>query len=442
MRIQLSDHFTMSRLVRFAFPSMVMMVFTSIYTVVDGLFVANYVGSVALASLNIIMPLYLVIGAFGFMLGAGGSAEVAKTMGEGRNDDANSYFTTLTIAVAALGIFFTAITIPFIRQISYAMGASDALIEYCMLYGVIGMISNTPYMLQTFFQAFFITAEKPNLGMILTVVSGVANIGLDWLFVAVLDWGVAGAATATLAGCAIGGFTPLFYFARKNNSRLRFVKPHFHGRMLVRSSINGTSEMVSNASRALTTFLFNIQLMRLVGEDGVSAISIMQYINFIFIAILIGFSIGTAPVIGYHYGAQNHDELKNLFQKCMLMIVATSVTVFLVAELVSAPLISIFVDHPSLYDMTLYGFRLFAISFITVGINVFASAFFTALCNGKVSGIISVMRTVVFEIAAIGLLPFIFDLNGVWIALPVSEGLAAIVSISCIVYYRKRYQYL
>lgn len=442
MRIQLSDHFTMSRLVRFALPSMIMMVFTSIYTIVDGLFVANYVGSTALASLNIIMPLYLVIGAFGFMLGAGGSAEVAKTMGEGRDDDANSYFTTLMIAVASLGIFFTLITILFIRPISYAMGSSDALIDYCMIYGVIGMVGNTPYMLQTFFQSFFITAEKPNLGMILTVMSGITNIVLDWLFIAVFEWGVAGAATATLVGCIVGGFLPFFYFMRKNSSRLHFVKPCFHGRMLVRSSINGASEMVSNASRALTTFLFNIQLMRIIGEDGVSAISIMQYINFIFIAILIGFSIGTAPVIGYHYGAQNHHELKNLFQKCMLVIVVGSVSVFALAELVAGPLVSIFVDHASLYKMTLHGFRLFALSFITVGMNVFASAFFTALCNGKVSGMISFMRTIVFEVAAIGILPFVFDLDGVWIALPVSEGLAAIVSIGCIVYYRKRYQYV
>ncbi len=442
MRIQLSDHFTMRRLLRFTLPSIVMMVVTSIYSVVDGLFVANVVGSNALASINIVMPMFLILGAFGFMMGSGGSAEVAKTMGEGREDDAKSYFTTLTIAVAVLGVGLTAATIFFIRPLSYFMGASDLLIEDCVIYGTICLIGNIPYMLQTFFQTFFITAEKPKLGMVLTIASGVTNIVLDWLFIVVFQWGIAGAAVATSIGYAVGGFLPLLYFARKNSSRLHFVKPHVHWRMLLHSAGNGSSEMVSNASRALTTFLFNIQLMRLVGEAGVSAITIMQYVNFVFIAVMIGFSVGSAPVVGYHYGAQNQTELKGLFRICMTFIVTTCLCMFALSELAAGPLVAVFADSQSLYEMTLWGFRLFAISFAAVGINIFASAFFTALCNGAVSAFISFMRTIVFEAGAVLLLPVFFDLNGVWIALPVAEGLGVLVSVICLVIFRKRYHYI
>lgn len=435
MNIQLSDHFTMGRLLRFTLPSIVMMVCTSIYSVVDGLFVANIVGSDALASINIVMPLFLVLGAFGFMLGTGGSAEVAKTMGEGRDEDAKSYFTNLTLAVAVLGVALTLGTVFFIRPISYLLGASDRLIDYCVVYGIICLIGNIPYMLQAFFQAFFITAEKPRLGMLLT------NMVLDWLFIAVLGWGIAGAAAATSIGCAVGGFLPLIYFARKNSSRLQFVRPKLHWRMLGHSAVNGSSEMVSNASRALTTFLFNIQLMRLVGEDGVSAITVMQYVNFVFIAVMIGFSVGVAPVVGFHYGAKNTDELKGLFRRCMTFIVASCVGVFVLSEAVAYPLINIFTDHASLFEMTLYGFRIFALSFLVVGVNIFASAFFTALCNGLVSAGISFARTIVFEAGAVLLLPIAFDLNGVWMALPVAEGLALLVSVGCLIFFRKRYQY-
>ena len=441
MKIQLSDHFTAGRLVRFTLPSIVMMVFTSIYTVVDGLFVANFVGSNALASINIMMPMFLILGAFGFMLGSGGSAEVAKTMGEGREDDAKCYFTTLTIAVAVLGVLLTVGTIFFIRPLSYFMGASDLLIADCVTYGTICLIGNIPYMLQTFFQTFFITAEKPKLGMALTIASGVTNMVLDWLFIAVFQWGIAGAAIATSIGCAVGGFIPLLYFARKNTSRLHFVRPRLHWRMLLHSAGNGSSEMVSNASRALTTFLFNIQLMRLVGEAGVSAITIMQYVNFVFIAVMIGFSVGSAPVIGYHYGAQNHAELKGLFRICMTFIIAACLLMFVLSELVAGPLVTVFADSQSLYEMTLRGFRLFAVSFAVVGVNIFASAFFTALCNGAVSAFISFVRTIVFEAGAVMLLPIVLGLDGVWLALPVAEGLALLVSVLCFVIFRKRYQY-
>ena len=441
MRIQLSDHFTMQRMLRFTLPSIIMMVFTSIYSVVDGLFVSNFVGDDALGAINIVMPLFLILGAFGFMLGTGGSAEVAKTMGEGRDEEAKEYFTTLTIAVAILGVALTLGTIFFIRPLCYFMGANDSLIEYCVVYGTICLIGNILYMLQTFFQSFFITAEKPKLGMALTILSGVTNIVLDWVFVAVLQWGIAGAALATNIGYLVGGVIPLLYFARKNNSRLHFVRTRPHFRMLLRSSVNGSSEMVSNASRALSTFLFNIQLMRLVGNSGVTAITVMQYVNFIFIAVMIGFSVGAAPVVGYHYGADNHDETRNLFRICMRFIVATSVVMFVLAQLAAVPLVDIFTNSDELFALTLHGFRIFALSFLVVGVNIFASCYFTALCNGKISALIAFVRTIVFEIGAVLLLPVFFGVNGVWMALPVAESMALVLSVACLVRYRKRYHY-
>lgn len=441
MNIQLSDHFTTKRLLRFTLSPIIMMVFTSIYGVVDGLFVSNFVGDSALASINIVMPMLMILSAFGFMLGTGGSAEVAKTMGEGRDEDAKNYFTLLTIAVVVLGIVLTVGVLVFVKPLCFLLGANETLIDNCVIYAVICIIGNTPYMLQTFFQSFFITAEKPKLGMVLTIASGVTNMVLDWLFVAVFQWGIAGAALATTIGTALGGIIPLFYFAGKNTSRLHFVKPHLNGRMILRSCINGSSEMVSNASRALTTFLFNIQLMRLVGNDGVTAITVMQYVNFVFIAVMIGFSVGVAPVVGYHYGAENHDETKNLFHICTRFILVTSVAMFALAQATAVPLVHIFTQSDALFTLTLDGFRIFALSFLVVGVNVFASAYFTALCNGKISALIAFIRTIVFEVGAVLILPIFFGVNGVWMALPVAEGLCMLVSITCLVVYRKRYHY-
>ena len=442
MNISLSDHFTMKKMLQFTFSSIVMMVFSSLYSVADGVFVANFVGSNALASMNIVWPLFLLLSAVGFMLGTGGSAEVAKTMGEGRVDDANSYFTTLTIAVAVISTAMTVGVWGFLRPLSYLLGADEVLIQDCMIYGWILLIGNIPYMLQAFFQALFVTAEKPVLGMIFTVISGIANIFFDFLFMAVLDWGVAGAALGTSVGCALGGFLPLFYFARKNNgSRLHFVKPKFHGRMLAHSALNGSSEMVSNASRALTTFLFNIQLMRLVGKDGVSAISIMDYVNFVFVAVMIGFSVGIAPVIAFHYGAQNHQELRSLLKKCMTIIMISSMSMFLLAEVLSVPVITIMTDHESLYQLTLHGFRVFAISFIFMGINVFTSSFFTALCNGKISAAVAFLRTIVLEAGMILFLPIFLEIDGIWLAVPVAEVCTAAISLLILFLCRKRYHY-
>ena len=441
MNIQLSDHFTYRRLLRFTLPSIVMMIFTSIYGIVDGFFVSNFVGKTPFAAVNFIMPFLMILGALGFMFGTGGSALIAKTLGMGEKEKANRLFSFLVYISVAVGLVITVLGLLFLRPVARLLGAEGQMLNDCVTYGRVILLALPAFMLQFEFQSFFVTAQKPQLGLFVTVAAGVTNMVLDWLFIAVFQWGIAGAAIATSIGCAVGGFIPLLYFARKNTSRLHFVRPRLHWRMLLHSAGNGSSEMVSNASRALTTFLFNIQLMRLVGEAGVSAITIMQYVNFVFIAVMIGFSVGSAPVIGYHYGAQNHAELKGLFRICMIFIIAACLLMFALSELVAGPLVTVFADSQSLYEMTLRGFRLFAVSFAVVGVNIFASAFFTALCNGAVSAFISFVRTIVFEAGAVMLLPIVLGLNGVWLALPVAEGLALLVSVLCFVIFRKRYQY-
>lgn len=442
MKIELSDHFTVGRTLKFAFPSIVMMIFTSIYTVVDGLFVAHFVGSNSLSAISIVMPMMNVVGAIGFMLGTGGSAEVARKLGEGNGQTARKYFSILLATVAVLGIGLAVFCIIFMRPLCYFLGASELLIEDCVVYGTLCMAGNVFFMLQYFFSVFFVVAQKPKMGLILTVCSGMTNMFLDWLFIAMFGWGIAGAAIATACGYIVGSVVPLIYFLRPNQSLLRLVKPELEWHILIRSVINGSSEMVSNVSMAVTTFLYNVQLMRLVGEDGVAAITIMNYVNFIFISVFLGFSIGSAPVVSYHYGAGNHGELSSLFKNNMKIILTMSVLMLAVSELGAAQIVSVFAGgNQYLYEMALEGFRLFALAFLVCGVNFFASSFFTALCNGKVSAIISFMRTLVFQVSAILLLPLLWQLRGVWVAMPAAEVLSVILSVCFLIRCRRIYHY-
>lgn len=442
MKIELSDHFTVGRMLRFSFPSIIMMIFTSIYTVVDGLFVAHFVGSNSLSAISIVMPMMNVVGAFGFMLGTGGSAEVARKLGEGNEKTAHKYFSSLLAAVAVIGISLAALCIVFMRPLCYWLGASELLIEDCIVYGTLCMAGIVFFMLQCFFQSFFVVAQKPEMGLILTVCSGVTNMFLDWLFIAALGWGIAGAAIATACGYIVGSVIPLVYFLRPNKSLLHLVRPQFDRCMLARSAVNGSSEMVSNISMAVTTFLYNIQLMRMVGEDGVAAITIMSYVNFIFVSVFLGFAIGSAPVVSYHYGAGNHKELRSLFKNNVKIILVLSVLLLAGSELGAVQIVSVFAgNNQYLYEMALEGFRLFALAFLVCGVNIFASSFFTALCNGKVSAIISFMRTLVFQVSAILLMPLLWQLRGVWLALPAAEVISAVLSVSFLIYYRKVYHY-
>ena len=442
MRIQLSEHFTYQKLVRFTLPSIIMMIFTSIYSVVDGIFVSNFVGKTPFAAVNLVYPVLMILGSFGFMIGTGGTAIVAKTMGQGRRDLANRYFTLLVCAAALGGIAISALGLLFLRPLSAALGARGDMLEDCVLYGRIILAANPCFILQNVFQSFFVTAEKPKLGLLVTVGAGLTNILLDALLVAIFPLGLVGAATATALSQAVGGLAPVVYFLRKNDSLLRLTKTGFDGRVLVKTCTNGSSELMSNVSGSLVSILYNFQLMRLVGEDGVAAYGVIMYVSFIFAAIFIGYSVGSAPVIAYHYGADNAGELRSLLRKSMVLTAGTGSAMAALAALVSAPLSGIFVGYDqALCQLTVHAFRLFAVSFLPAGFNIFISAFFTALNNGLVSAAVSFLRTLVFQCASVLLLPLILDLDGVWLSVTVAEGAALAVALGLLALNRRAYRY-
>ena len=442
MKIQLSDHFTFSKLLRFTLPSITMMVFTSIYSVVDGLFVSNYVGKDPYTALNLIWPLIMGMGALGFMMGSGGSAIVAKTLGEGKSEDARRYFSMVVYVTIIGSLLLSAIGLIFIRPISIALGSTEELLPYSMLYGRILLISLTFFMLQNVFQSFFATAEKPKLGLLIIVIAGVSNMILDYVFIVVFQWGLAGAAIATAVSQVIGGGIPLFYFLRHNSSLLRLVVTRFELRPLWKTCTNGSSELMTNLSSSLVNILYNLQLMKLTGQDGVAAFGTIMYVFFIFIAIYIGYAMGCAPLIGYHYGAGNHKELKNLLTKSLVLMGILGVLLTIAAEVLAAPLSKLFVGYdPELYALTCHAFRLYAFSFLVTGFNIYGSAFFTALNNGGLSAAISFLRTLLFQVAMIYLLPIFFDLDGIWLAVTAAECLTLVITIIFLITQRKHYHY-
>lgn len=442
MKIQLSDHFTYKKLIRFVLPSIVMMIFTSIYGVVDGLFVSNFVGKTAFAAINLIMPFLMGLSALGFMIGTGGSAIVAKTLGERKSKRANEYFSMLVYVTIIGGMIISVIGSMLVRPVSIFLGASGTLLGNCVLYGRITFISLTPFMLQNVFQSFFVTAEKPKLGLYVTIAAGLTNMLLDFLFIAVFKWGLAGAALATAASEYMGGLLPIFYFSRKNTSLLRLGKTHFDKGILLKTCSNGSSELMTNLSMSVVNSLYNFQLIRFAGEDGVAAYGTIMYVNFFFAAVFFGYSIGSAPVIGYHYGAGNHSELKNLFKKSLSLIAFWGILLTLLAQLLAAPLATVFVGYDrKLFAMTCHGFRLYSMCFLICGFNFFASSFFTALSNGAVSAAISFLRTLVFQIAVVLILPLIFGIDGVWLAVTAAEAMTLVVTITFFVCKKNKYHY-
>lgn len=442
MKIQLSDHFTTSRLLRFVFPSIVMMIFTSIYGVVDGLFVSNYVGKTPFAAVNLIMPFLMIMGAVGFMFGTGGNAVVSQALGEGKADKANQYFSMMVYVVIGSGIVLTLAGLLFLRPIAAAFGATGEMLDNCVVYGRIILCTLTAFMLQNVFQSFLVTAERPQLGLAVTVAAGVANMALDFVFIAVFHWGIVGAAAATAASQLIGGFVPLVYFFRPNTSRLRLVKTRFHARILGKTCINGSSELMTNISMSLVNILYNFQLMRYIGEDGVAAYGIIMYVSFIFAAIFIGYSIGSAPIIGYHYGAGNHAELKGLFRKSLWLIALWNIILTALAVLTAQPLAKIFVGYDAgLTALTRRALCLYSLSFLVMGLNIFGSAFFTALGNGVVSAAISFLRTLLFQVAAVLVLPLFFGIDGIWLSIVAAELLALVVTATFFIRKRDYYHY-
>ena len=443
MTIQLSEHFTYKKIFRFALPSIVMMVFTSIYGVVDGTFVSNFVGKTPFAAVNLVWPFLMILGAFGFMIGTGGSALVAKTLGENKKEDANRYFTMLIILVVILGILLTIFGLIVVRPLSHALGARGQMLEDCVTYGRTLMIFNTAFMLQSVFQSLFITAEKPRLGLIMTVAAGLTNMVLDALFIAVFKWGLVGAALASGLSQCIGGILPLIYFlSSKNDTPLKFVKTKMEGKVLLKACANGASELMTTVSSSLVSMLYNFQLMRLAGQNGIAAYGAVMYVEFAFVAVFIGYSIGTAPIVSYHYGSENHNEVKNMLQKSFKIMSVLGITMMVLAQILASPLAKVFVGYDKqLFDMTVHGFRLFSFYFILAGINIYASSFFTALNNGMISAIISFSRTLGFETLAVIILPIFLQLDGVWLAITVAEICAFVISISFLIAKKEKYHY-
>ena len=443
MKIQLSDHFTYGRLLRFTFPSVVMMIFTSIYGVVDGIFVSNFAGKTAFAAVNLIMPYLMATGVIGFMIGTGGTALISMTLGMGDQRKANELFSLLTYVCIAGGLILTVITIIFMRPVAILLGAEGQMLEDCVLYGNITQIALTAYILQFAFQSFCITAEKPNLSLIMMVTAGVYNIVLDALFVAVFRWGLVGAAVATATAQIIGAVVPLIYFSRANDSLLRLGKCSFHGKALLRTCINGSSELMSNLSMSLVSMLYNLQLIKYAGENGIAAYGVIMYVNFVFVAVFIGFTIGSAPIFGYNHGAENHGELKSMFRKCMVIVGFFAGVMAAAAFLLARPLSKIFVGYdPELLEMTVRGFVIYSLSFLLCGFNIFGSSLFTALNNGLISAVISFVRTLICQIAAVMLLPLILGLDGIWWAIVVSEGVALVLTVFCFVKFKGKYHYM
>lgn len=440
--IKLSDHFSYRRLLRFTLPSIIMMLFTSIYGVVDGLFVSNFAGKTPFAAINFIMPFLMILGTLGFMFGTGGSALVSKTMGEGEREKANQLFSMIVYISIACGIVLSVLGILLIRPIAALLGAEGDLLENCVLYGRIILITLTAFILQMEFQSFFVAAEKPGLGLVATIAAGVTNMVLDALFIAVFKWGLVGAATATAISQTVGGIVPLIYFFRPNASLLRLGKTKFDGKALFKTCTNGSSELMSNISMSLVSMLYNIQLMKYAGEDGVAAYGVLMYVNLVFLAVFIGYAIGTAPVIGYHYGADNHTELKSLLRKSFVIIGAFSICMLALSISLAKPLSTVFVSYDKvLYDMTVRGFYIYSFSFLFAGVAIFGSSFFTALNNGLISALMSFLRTLVFQIAAVMLLPLVWELDGIWISIVVAEFMACVVTLILLALNKKRYQY-
>lgn len=442
MRIQLSDHFTYKKLLRFVLPSIIMMVFTSIYGVVDGLCVSNFVGKTPFAAINLIMPFVMIFGGIGFMFGTGGSALVAKTLGEKQPEKANRYFTMMVWVTLIVGIIISIIGVVFMRPISVLLGADEAMLEDCVIYGRIIIAFNTAFMLQNLFQSFLIAAEKPRLGLVATLAAGCTNMILDVLFVGVFRFGVAGAAIATGISQCVGGIIPLIYFIRPNDSLLHLTRARLEWRPILAASANGSSELVSNITASVVGMLYNFQLLKYAGQDGVAAYGVMMYVEFIFVAVFVGYSIGSAPIISYHYGAENHAELKNMLHKSLLLMLGGGILMLVAAQVLAVPLAHLFVGYDKvLFDMTVHGFRIFSVFVLFVGFNIFASSFFTALNNGGVSAAISFLRTFVFKFSAVLLMPLLFKLDGIWWATVVAEVLAFILSAAFILGKRQKYHY-
>ncbi|WP_276916218.1 MATE family efflux transporter [Parvibacter caecicola] len=441
MAQDMNRHFTLSALLKFTFPTICMMIFTSLYTVVDGFFVSNYIGKTALAAVNLAWPIIMILATVGLMTGTGGSALIAKTRGEGDDEQANRYFSMLVFFTIAVSLVLGALGQAAIVPAMQAFGADGPLLDSAVSYGrwLLGMLPF--FALQFAFEVLFSTAGKPHYGFFVVVAGGVTNVVLDWLFICVLGWGIDGTAIATGLGQVVGGAIPLVYFARRHNSsflRLRWTRPEW--RPIGKACLNGCSELVSNIAMSLVTMLYNFQLMAYIGEDGVAAYSVIGYTAMIFGAVFMGYAVGSSPLMSYQFGAGNHGEMRSILLKSLGLIGASSVAMFLAAQWLAAPLSAIFVSYdPELLDFTVHAYKLYALAFLIMGLPIYLSALFTALNNGVVSAVIAFMRTLVFECGAVILLPLVWGINGIWLSVSVGELAAALLAVGFLVALRKRY---
>ena len=442
MKIQLSEHFNFKKLLRFTFPSIIMLIFTSIYGVVDGFFVSNYAGKEPFTAVNFIMPVLMLLGCFGFMFGTGGGALISKTMGEGKSEKAKSTFSLIVYTSIICGIVLSVLGFILIEPVASILGAQGQLLTDSVTYARIILIAIPVYILQYEFQCLFVTAGKPSLGLYVTIAAGLTNMILDALFVAVFKWGLEGAAAATAISQFVGGLVPLIYFSCPNSSLLRLGKTHFDGKALLKTCTNGASELMSNISMSIVSMLYNAQLLKYAGEDGVAAYGVLMYVSLVFQAVYIGYSVGTAPIISYNYGAQNHTELKSLLKKSLISISIFAVIMFAASLALSKPLSYIFVGYDKeLLNLTVRAFSIFSFSFLFSGYAIFGSSFFTALNNGLISALISFMRTLVFQIAAVLIFPLIWQVDGIWLSIVAAEVMSVIVTILFLKANKKKYQY-
>ena len=442
-KIQLSDHFTYGKLLRFTLPPIVMMVFTSIYSVVDGFFISNFAGKTAFAALNLIWPFLMILGGMGFMIGTGGTALVSRYLGAGQKERARRYFSMLVEFTAVLGLILTAIGLIFMEPIARFLGATEEMIPDCVLYGRIVIAFNVAFMFQNVFQSFLVAAEKPRLGLVATVSAGVTNMVLDALLVGVFRWGLAGAALATGLSQTVGAVIPMVFFLnRENGSALHFSFTPMEAHPLLQACGNGASELMSNISGSIAAMVYNFQLLKFLGEDGVSAYGVIMYVGFIFVAIFVGYSIGSAPIISFHFGAENREELKNMFRKSYLLMAVWGIAMALAAYLLAGPLAKLFVGYDrQLCELTVHAMRLHCLAFLFTGANIFTSSLFTALNDGTVSAAVSFARSMVLQIATVLLLPGLMGPDGLWLAALATDTCALVIDICVLGGNRKKYGY-
>ena len=440
--IKLSDRFNYKKLLRYTFPAVIMLVFTSIYGVVDGLFVSNFVGKTPFAAVNFIMPLMMILASVGFMFGTGGSALIGKTLGEGKKEKANQIFSLLVYISIAISVVLAVLAIVFMRPIAAALGAEGQLLEDSIVYGQLIAIAIPAFVLQTVFQILFATAEKPKIGLYITIAAGITNILLDALFIVVFSWGLAGAAVATTISLSVGGVIPLFFFGRKNSSLLQLTKTKFDGQALLKTITNGSSEFVNHISMSIVGVLYNMQLLKYAGVDGVAAYGVIMYVNMIFISVYLGYAVGAAPIISYHFGAKNNDELKGLVKKSVVIMAGFSLIMVASAQLLAKPMSMVFVGYDQgLMDMTQRALFIYSFSFLFSGVGIFGSAFFTAMNDGLVSALIAFMRTLIFQTGAVFLFPLLWGLDGIWLSVVLAEAMALFVTVLFFIGKRKKYHY-